>query len=46
LDRPECPKCGTQMVLARIEPDKPDYDRRTFECAQCGHSESLTVKYR
>lgn len=26
---------GAQMWLAHIEPDKPDHDRRTFECPEC-----------
>src|SRR5947209_16819273 len=25
--RPQCSECGTTMLLARIEPDKPDHDR-------------------
>jgi transcription elongation factor Elf1 len=32
------------MMLARIEPDRPDHDRRTFECANCGHVEVLIAK--
>jgi hypothetical protein len=40
---PECPKCGTQMMLARIEPEAPGEDRRTFECPVCEHSESILV---
>ena len=46
IERPPCIKCGTQMLLARIEPDKPDHDRRTFECPECAHAESIVVKYR
>jgi hypothetical protein len=46
VKRPDCPKCGTKMWLARIEPDgKPDHDVRTFECPECDHSESVTVKF-
>ena len=41
--RPPCSKCGTKMQLARIEPDMPDHDRRTFECSNCQHSESVVV---
>jgi predicted RNA-binding Zn-ribbon protein involved in translation (DUF1610 family) len=41
--RPECPKCGTQMILARIMPEAPSEDRRTFECPMCEHSESVLV---
>jgi hypothetical protein len=46
LDRPLCPKCAQLMWLARIEPDKPDHDRRTFECGECDHIETVVVKYR
>ena len=34
------------MLLTRIEPDKPDHDRRTFECPECGYEESIVVKYQ
>jgi len=43
---PKCPKCGTHMWLARIEPDAPDYDRRTYECPECDHSVTEIVKYK
>jgi ribosomal protein S27AE len=46
IERPQCSECGTTMLLARIEPDKPDHDRRTFQCAKCGHSLSEVVKYK
>ena len=42
---PRCPVCATQMALIRIEPDKPDHDRRTFDCASCGHAETVVVRY-
>ncbi len=45
-DRPPCPFCGIPMWLARIEPDAPGCDRRTFECAQCDHEESVVVKFK
>lgn len=32
------------MSLARIEPDKPGYDLRTFECSKCDHVVSVVVK--
>jgi hypothetical protein len=44
--RPPCTKCGTVMLLARIEPDKPGHDLRTFECPKCEHSESVVIKFR
>jgi formylmethanofuran dehydrogenase subunit E len=34
------------MHLERIEPDKPQHDRRTFRCDSCGESVIETVKYR
>jgi hypothetical protein len=46
LHPPPCPKCGSSMWLAQIEPDEPDHDKRIFECPQCEHVFSETVKYR
>ena len=40
-----CPMCWARMWLTRIEPDKPGYDKRTFECAQCKFTMTETVKY-
>jgi len=34
------------MRLAWIEPDKPDHDKRTFECAKCENVESFVVKFK
>jgi transcription elongation factor Elf1 len=33
------------MWLARIQPDKPGYDRRTFECPVCHDEMVVVVKY-
>jgi hypothetical protein len=38
-----CSGCGKPMRLARIEPDKPGFDLRTFECAKCSAGESFIV---
>lgn len=46
FDRPQCAKCGCQMWLARIEPGRPGYDHRTFECPVCEQVEAVDVKYR
>jgi hypothetical protein len=46
VELPSCPLCGRKMWLSRIEPEKPDHDRRTFECATCNHSESVVVKFK
>jgi hypothetical protein len=45
LDRPLCAQCGKRMMLARIAPETPGVERRTYEC-ECGNSESMLVKYR
>ena len=42
--RPECPMCAAQMYLARIEPEKPGHDLRTFECRECEHVERVLVE--
>jgi hypothetical protein len=46
IEQPTCPQCGAAMWLARIEPDKPDHDRRTFECPVCDHVVRTVVKYK
>lgn len=48
IKRPACPRCGTRMMLARITPvrDKPDHDKRSFECPKCGNEISDVVKFR
>jgi transcription elongation factor Elf1 len=33
------------MWLVSIEPDRPDHDRRTFECSRCEHQETVVIKY-
>lgn len=44
--RPNCSDCGAQMSLSQIEPDVPDYDKRTFDCPQCLSSISISMKYK
>ena len=46
IARPNCTRCGAAMWLARIEPDEPDHDRRTFECPRCRSEMTEIVKYR
>lgn len=41
---PNCPKCGTKMYLARLQPEKSDYDHLTFQCAECEHVLTENVK--
>ena len=46
VERPTCPECRNRMMLARIEPDKPGHDKRTFECPECQHIEIVVAKYK
>jgi len=46
IDLPICPICQSGMMLTRIEPEKPDHDRRSYECQKCDHSESVVVKFK
>ena len=43
---PKCANCGAVMWLASIEPDKPDHDKRIFECPRCQEELVEIVKYR
>jgi hypothetical protein len=36
-ERPVCPKCRSQMMLARVVPAFLGTDLHTFECAECNH---------
>ena len=46
VEHPRCSQCGVPMWLTRLEPDKPDHDKRTFECKACGASVTEIVKYK
>ena len=46
VERPMCTLCGELMWLTRIEPDKPDHDRRTFECSECENIETVVVNFK
>ena len=43
---PPCEHCNAQMWLVSSEPDKPDHDKRTFECPRCQDEAVEIVKYR
>jgi hypothetical protein len=38
-----CPQCQAPIRLRLIEPDRPDHEKRTYQCDACGYSESKTV---
>jgi hypothetical protein len=40
-----CTKCRAPMVLARIEPAKPGFDLRTFECSKCNNADQYIIEY-
>jgi ribosomal protein S27AE len=44
--RPACPRCSAQMYLARVEPEKPGFDLRTFECPRCQYVERTVVLFK
>ena len=44
--RPSCQHCHTKMLLARIQPYKENYERRTFECPKCEHIEHHIMGYK
>src|SRR5262245_27378308 len=46
LLHPKCERCGASMWLTSIEPDKPDYDKRVFDCPECKNTVTQIVKYR
>jgi hypothetical protein len=46
IDGPLCLICGSQMWLARIEPERPTHDKRTFECPACETSEIALVEFK
>jgi transposase-like protein len=35
LMQPTCPSCSSAMVLRQINPDKPGFERRIFNCPVC-----------
>jgi hypothetical protein len=45
-DRAHCSRCGGAMNLIRIEPAWWRFERRIFECRECGQSESYTESLR
>lgn len=45
--RPRCANCRAEMWLAWICPDdKPDHDKRVFECPRCQYEITEVVKYK
>ncbi len=43
IKSPRCPKCGALMSLRIIEPERPGFDSRTFECPKCYDTETFVA---
>jgi predicted RNA-binding Zn-ribbon protein involved in translation (DUF1610 family) len=43
IKSPRCPKCGAMMSLRIIEPERPGFDSRTFECPKCYDTETFVA---
>jgi hypothetical protein len=42
-ERPFCAECEAPMILSCLEPDKSDFDLRTYACLMCAATESIIV---
>lgn len=42
--RRPCTRCKGSMMLTCIEPSKPGFDFRTFECQDCAYVEGFVVE--
>ena len=45
FERPACPTCKARMMLVSIEPERPDADLYTFQCAVCNHLLTTLAAY-
>lgn len=43
MGRPRCPRCQTRMITSALAEEPAGFERRTFECLKCGHSEQKVV---
>jgi hypothetical protein len=39
IHRPRCPGCQMRMMSADVSSGPEGFERRTFECRKCGHTE-------
>jgi len=46
IRRPSCPACDQKrMLLSRLEPGPPGYDKATFECPTCDRVQIRAVSH-
>jgi len=43
IESPHCSTCGEMMALRIIEPERPGFDLRTFECPKCLGTETVVA---
>jgi hypothetical protein len=43
VERPLCPKCKTQMMVARITPGQTGFELQSFDCPKCNHELTTEV---
>jgi hypothetical protein len=43
VERPLCPKCKTQMMVARIAPGRTGFELQSFDCPKCNHELTTEV---
>ena len=45
IQPPRCPKCQMRMKTTSISDEPEGFEQRTFECQQCGHSETKMLAF-
>jgi len=43
-DAEACTKCGSEVMLVRIEPAQSGFDLRTFECSECNNVDQYIIE--
>jgi transposase-like protein len=43
IERPNCSRCQTRMMLVRVSPRPERKENRIFECPKCNFVDTLTV---